>query len=104
MKYKRTIIWTAIFAIASCAAMFLPKSEYSRKWSPDGKQVAIAYSRTIWSLLPVFPGGGSDKPGWIRIETKEGRRIKEYSIEMLSLIQDIRWEGDNARLPLHESK
>jgi hypothetical protein len=103
MKYKRTIIWTTIF-MAGCATAFLPKSEHSRKSSPDGAQVAIAYSRAIWSVLPLFPGGGSDKPGWIRIETKEGKKIKEFRVEMRSFFQDLRWDGDTARLPLNESE
>jgi len=103
MKYKRIIIWTAILALG-CAAVFLPKSQHSRVSSPDGKQVAIAYSRTIWSLFPVFPGGGSDMPGWIRIETNEGIKVKEYSVEMLWFIQDIRWENGTAQLPLHKSQ
>ncbi len=101
MKYKRTIIWIAILTIG-CAVVLLPKNEHSRKSSPDGKLVAIAYSRVIWSMIPVFPGGGSDKPGWIRIETKDGKKIKEYSVEMLSFIEEIKWEGNTARLSLRE--
>jgi hypothetical protein len=103
MKYKRTIIWTSILA-AGCTAVFLPKSEHCRKSSPNGSQVAIAYSRAIWSILPLFPGGGSDQPGWIRIETLEGVKIAEYSVEMLSHIQDLRWDGETARLPRNESE
>ena len=101
MKYKRTIICVTILA-SVCAAVFLPKSEHSRKLSPDGKQVAIVYSRAFWSVVPVFPGGGSDSPGWIRIETTEGKKLKEYRVEMLWLIQDLRWENGIAYLPLHE--
>jgi hypothetical protein len=97
MKFKHLILAAALFGVAF-AAIVLPKSEYDRVSSPDGKLIVTAYKRAIYSFIPLSPGHGGDASGWIRVETKDGRIIHEFPVAMLSLIRDIRWENGAAHI------
>ena len=92
MMRGKIIIVAAVFLVA--LAVFLPKSEYARVRSPDETLVAVAYYRTIQSLLPLSPGQSGDQPGWIKIENGRGEMLGEKSVEMVSFIHSLEWKSD----------
>jgi hypothetical protein len=96
---KRALIAFFIGAAVIAALAFWPK-EYRRVRSPDGRHLAIARYRAYQSWLPLFPGQAGDKKGWIVILTKDGMKIGEADVEMISEISDIRWAPDSVEIRL----
>lgn len=89
----------AILFVAVVVAIFaLQKKEYARVQSPDGAFVAIAEYRAFRAWLPMPPGSGGDKPGWVRLVTQNDALVGEASVPMVSLIRYIRWSKEEASI------
>lgn len=82
------------------AGFALWPQEYARELSPDGKHVAVAKYRAYQSWIPMFPGQFGDKSGWIEIVTKDGKKVGEADVDMVSQIRDIRWSPDSVEVRL----
>lgn len=97
MRFPRRILvllGVASILFASIAALsWLPLSEHWRTQSPDGTFVAVARAQPLYALLPVMPGGGSDKPGWVTVY-KGGRSCGAAPVEMVSFAYHLAWQLD----------
>jgi len=93
-------------ALASCAWLFLTPS--GRKLccstvdktfsSPDERfQIAVFRLGVPW---PMFPGSVGDAPGFIRLQTWDGRVLRERDIEAVQLVEQIRWSPTSVDVPL----
>ncbi|MDA8451931.1 hypothetical protein M5C97_07160 [Acidovorax sp. NCPPB 3859] len=96
----------AIASLASCAWLFLTPSGrklccsnvYKTFVSPDERfQVAVFRIGTPWRM---FPGSVGDAPGFIRLQTWDGRVLHEQEIEAVQLVEQIRWSATSADIPL----
>jgi hypothetical protein len=93
---RRLVIALAVFAAviaAVMAAIFLPLREHARRESPDGAFVAIARTQLFYSLMPVMPGQGSDKPGHITVY-RGSQSCGSIWVHMVSQFYDLRWQLD----------
>jgi hypothetical protein len=73
----------------------LPLAPVRRAESPDGAFIAVATSPYIYAFIPVMPGQGGDRPGRITIYRKDGRSCGSAPVEMVWMIQELRWELSN---------
>jgi hypothetical protein len=99
--------WPACL-LAACAASivaislaFIPVVPVRRAESPDGAFEAVARTAPVHLLIPVMPGQSGDHAGRITIYTKGGRSCGSAPVEMVWMIQDLRW--DLARKPREAS-
>ena len=97
--FKRRLLLGGLLFIALAASIFLPSGEYQRLSSPDGRFYAIARYPLWQSFVPVMPGGGGDMSGSITIYSREGNSCGRAPVDMVSLIGDVRWSADEARIP-----
>ena len=96
---RKCIILVLVVGTLSIACSLLPRKEYTRINSPDGRLVVVARYRAIWSLLPLFPGQAGDHPGWISIELQDGTVRAEFTADMVSMIHDLRWRDEMVSIP-----
>jgi hypothetical protein len=87
------LVLAAMGGVAGLA--FLPLAPVRRAESPDGAFIAVATSPYIYAYIPVMPGQGGDRPGRITIYRKGGRSCGSAPVEMVWMIQDLRWELSN---------
>ena len=90
----------AIFTGVS-AALFAPFLTYREMPSPDGAFTAIARSSLFYALVPVMPGQAGDKPGRVTVVRSDGRSCGSTDVEMVSLIDDLRWSLDSKPREAH---
>ena len=82
-----------LLAIAAIGALeFLPLHRVGEAASPDGAFIAVTRISYINWLLPVMPGQSGDHPGRITIYRKDGRSCGSASVDMVWMIDDLRWE------------
>ena len=96
-----TLALTAFGCLAALAVLaFVFTEEVSRVSSPDGRFYAVV-TRPIWERYAfTTPGHSSDASGYITIYTADGRSCGGVSVEMISLIQDLKWSADHAEIRL----
>lgn len=94
----KTAAGFAFVMLAAAASAGLSEAEYFRLDSPDGRFVAVATFPRFEAWLPMFPGGGGDKPGKITVFTREGTRIGTADVPMVSLLYGIRWSAEAANI------
>jgi hypothetical protein len=101
MKKFRTYLWIALMAFAVfCAAVFLAANHRTivhETQSPRGGYIAKLSVKTFHSFMPMMPGSGSDKPGYVEIVNKDGDSMGEIPVPML---QDagVIWVPNGAQL------
>lgn len=61
----------------------LHESKREPQISPDGRFYAVVSSRTWRSFVPAMPGGGSDKPGFVTVYTRDGRSCGRKAVPMV---------------------
>jgi hypothetical protein len=66
--------------------------------SPDGRYQLAVYSRP---MLIVFPGQGSDAPGYVRLQDRSGKALGEGYVGMVHTAYDVEWEADKVRVGPH---
>lgn len=70
----------------------------SRDVSPDGRFEVVLCRLPN---LATNPGGGSDAPGWIRLnETATGKTLRRTKIAMIQLMEDVVWSSDRVYIKL----
>jgi len=74
--------------------LFAPVFEHSRQQSPDGAFVAVVRSQLFYSLIPVMPGQGSDKPGRVTLYSGQ-QSCGSAWLPMISFAYDLRWNLDS---------
>jgi hypothetical protein len=79
--------------VVGAALMFAPVREHWRTHSPDGVFVAIARVQPFYAMIPVMPGGGSDKPGRVTVY-RGGQSCGSVWVHMVSQAYQLRWEFD----------
>jgi len=94
-------IATAILTLGTLASLpFVITAESRRVTSPDGRFYAVA-TCPIWQYyVPMSPGSGGDKSGYITVFTREGKSCGRVPVDMVWMIQDIKWSATTAELPL----
>jgi hypothetical protein len=97
---QRSALVTSSAAVLLLGYWNLPRIEYQRVVSPDGKFTAIA-TAPLWAVfVPMMPGGSGDKPGRIEIIGDDGRGYGSVEVEMVQSIGDLEWTPDTASIPL----
>ena len=100
MRRRALIALCAVLGGAAALALLLTReSEFARFDSPDGAFTAVVTSPLLWSLIPGMPGSGSDRPGAVRIERRDGRSCGRAPLELVQLAYGLRWEAGEASLP-----
>ena len=99
LRWTGTLL-LALFAGFS-AALFAPVLTYREVASPDGAFTAIAKSSLFYSLIPVMPGQGGDKPGRVTVVRNDGQSCGSADVEMVSLVSDLRWYLDSKPQEAH---
>lgn len=84
--------------IGSCIVVLNRPCEYKRVKSPDGQYVCVAYFPLWQSLIPMSPGSSGDKSGYVEMFATNGKSLGSAPIEMVSMISDLRWDLNEARI------
>ena len=87
------VIGAATLAVLA-ALLFVPLRSDRSVQSPGGEFTAVVKTRLIYSLLPVMPGQGGDKPASVTMTRKDGRSCGSAELDMVSEIYGLRWELD----------
>lgn len=95
-KRVAVVVCVALIGAVICSSFRL--TEQIRVHSPDGRFYAVAASRIWQSYLPMSPGGGSDKPGYVTIFTKQGTPCGTVHVPMIWMIEEIQWSATTAHL------
>jgi hypothetical protein len=96
---KRVVI-ASLVCLAIVVGFALFPKEYARVKSPDGRYVAVAKYHSYRAWLPMPPGDGGSKEGWILVVAKDGEKIGTVPVDMVSRIQELRWTSDSVEVPL----
>jgi hypothetical protein len=94
---KRVI--ASLVCLAAVVGFALFPKEYARVSSPDGRYVAAAKYYAYRAWLPMSPGDGGRKEGWILVVAKDGEKIGAVPVDMVSRIQELRWTSDSVGVP-----
>ena len=94
-RARRANVSVLAFLAALAAILFAPLLTYREVQSPDGEFIAIAKASLFRSSIPVMPGQSGDKPGRIIIVRKDGWSCGSAAVDMVSLVDDIRWYLDS---------
>lgn len=106
MKKRR---WKRLMLFASCSVLLIigaittwlfQEVEYQRFSSPDQQYQAVVTYRRLELFRPTFPGQSGDKPGFIKIEDKDGRNFGKVKVPMVWMSRDLEWTKDGADLKL----
>lgn len=71
---------------------------YETLESPDHRFKLVVYRKPIWPS--AMPGQASDAPGIVRLYDGSGRLLNEAPVEMVQLVEDVKWNSDNVDVPL----
>ena len=93
MRYRRPLLIVVAVVAAVMALLLSPVQQHWRTQSPDGAFAAVARSQPIRSLIPILPGGGSDKPGRVTVYRGD-QPCGSAAVPMVSYVYDVRWELD----------
>jgi hypothetical protein len=97
---RRFVIVTVSAALLLLGYWNLPRIEYRRIESPDGKFTAIATSPLWAGFVPMMPGASGDKPGRIEIIGNDGCHYGSVEVEMVQSIGDLEWTANGASIPV----
>ncbi|VAW67819.1 hypothetical protein MNBD_GAMMA10-3099 [hydrothermal vent metagenome] len=64
-------------------------SEYKTRYSPNHNYYLKIYRYK--PLYMIMPGSSGDAPGYIQLYNKNNLLIQEKEIEMVQMVNDIRW-------------
>src|SRR5260221_8555818 len=73
--------------------LFLPLQRHSHRESPDGHFLVVVRTQPIYALIPIMPGGGSDRPARATLY-KDGKSCGSAALPMASLVYDLQWRWD----------
>lgn len=90
----------AVLILCAVAIWLLQEVEYQRINSPDGQYTAIVTYRRTEAFLPIFPGQSGDKPGFIKIEDRNGNNCGKIGVPMIGMSRDLEWTDGGANLDL----
>jgi len=86
-----SLAWLVAALVIIVALAFMPLVPVRHAESPDGALEAVATTAPINTLIPVMPGQSGDHAGRITIYTKDGRSCGSVAVDMVWMIQDLRW-------------
>lgn len=84
-------------ALLAASWYFGGTSEYARYASPDGRYELVVYRHP---RLFAMPGQGSDAPGTVVLQTKDGQELKRTPVAMVQLVSEPRWGEDKVAMKL----
>ncbi|MDA8457155.1 hypothetical protein M4R22_20555 [Acidovorax sp. GBBC 3334] len=73
-------------------------SVYKTFTSPD-QRFQIKVFQTGWPW-PVLPGSAGDAPGFLRLQTHDGKTLHEQDVEAVQLVDQIHWEPRRVEIKL----
>jgi len=104
-RYRLTPL-LAVVALGVCAWLWLTPSgrklccarSYKTSVSPDQRFRVEVFG--ISTPLPMMPGSAGDTPGFVRLQTREGKVLREQDIAAVQLVEQIRWSHTRVDIPL----
>ncbi len=86
--------------LGAAATWLFREVECLRIGSPNGQHTAVVTCRRYELFQTTFPGQSEEKPGFIRIEDKNGINYGRIEIPMVSTARGLEWTHEGARLSL----
>ena len=98
------VIWlaplTMVVAALGLSTFLLMPAEQFRLQDPSGKYTAIVSSRRFLSYIPMMPGQGSDKPGFLTIVDDNDAALGRIPVDMIQMARDIKWTPTGTKITL----
>lgn len=85
-------------ALGVFLAVALRRLEYQRVYSPDERFYIVAEYPAYQGWLPVMPGGGGDKAGYVTLYTADGQKLRSDKLDMMQMIGDLHWSSDSVEI------
>lgn len=102
MKIRTPILLGALVLLALLSVVFClhtKRHTVLHRWeNPQGTHALIVLRDSWFSFWPVFPGQSGDAPCIVRLETADGRRIRQKKIAMASVISELEWQTNSVFL------
>lgn len=102
MKNRLFFRIAAIFAGLFIFAVIFFKSRgdvYKTIYSPDRQfRLVVTKNQSVFSVLPVFPGGGGDFPGVVTVSkftAGDWVELNSTSVEMVNIIDQVDWSSSS---------
>lgn len=89
------IVGVVISAAVSCKRTV---TRYRDIESPDGKYRIVVYSRR--QFFPVGPGQGGDASGFVQLQDRTGKVLREKEVAMVQNIDQVYWEQNKVEIKL----
>ena len=86
-------VWVAV-------SLYHPTPWGEPSYSPDGSHYLQLSTRPQHSLVPAFPGQGSDRPGFVTVFTAAGKSCGRAAVPLIWIASDFEWTAKGAYLPL----
>lgn len=93
MRHRILYIVIALLG-AGCG---LAAEEHARYASPDSAFVLVVYR---YPRVYAMPGQGSDAPGFVELQDREGKRYEKQKVEMVQLVETPEWTAERVRVKL----
>ncbi|WP_369940586.1 hypothetical protein [Xanthomonas medicagonis] len=95
-----------VVALVACAWLWLSpsgrklccSSSYKTFVSPDRRFRVEVFRTSV--PLPTMPGSAADAPGFVRLQTWDGKVLQEQDIDAVQLVDHIRWSPTRVDVPL----
>ena len=89
------LILLVVFSLAGYG-LYRLEMHYQTIPSPDGKYRVEVYYYFREAMMPMMPGGGSDKAGCIYIiRNEDNRKLHRAELPMVFMSQEVRFEQDS---------
>ena len=89
------LILLVVFSLAGYG-LYRLEMHYQTIPSPDGKYRVEVYFYFREAMMPMMPGGGSDKAGCIYIiRNEDNRKLHRSELPMVFMSQEVRFEQDS---------
>lgn len=96
---KRTVKICCLGLLSAVAlGLSLRLVECRRVASPDGRFYAVASCRAWRAYLPMMPGSGGDKPGYVTVFTWEGQSCGSAPLPLAWMIDEMQWSTARSEL------
>lgn len=100
---KRIVKFAIIGCVLLCAVALgslFRLTECRRVASPDGRFYAVATCWACRTYVPMMPGEGGDKPGYVTVFTRDGHSCGSAPLPLASMIDETNWGSTQAELRL----
>lgn len=96
---RKTILFGATVLCWVLYVVTTHRSVYTSFTDPKSDYEAVVTVKSYRLLLPMMPGGSSDKPGYVEVFDQNSQSLGEMPVPMVQLAQ-IEWLNAGARIKL----